>query len=210
MKQMLIEHMTGVRSRLQLTEAISKTTGKSKGLYINGIFAEADILNGNGRIYPRHELKAAVDSFNEMVKSGVTLVGELNHPQSLSINLDKTSHHIVEMKLVDNKVIGRAKILPTPSGNIAKTLILEGIKLGVSTRGRGNLLENVVADFELVTVDIVATPSSPNAFPTAVMENMMYANNNVMMLAEAMTHDENAQKYLARELKKIIVDLFNK
>lgn len=157
----------------------SITEGKNgkKETYIEGIFMQAEGKNRNGRVYTREVLTAAVDRYNnEQVMTG-RAVGELNHPEGPSINLDKVSHRITELKWDGNNVIGKALVLDTPMGQIVKGLVEGGVQLGVSSRGMGSL-ENrngasyVKDDFMLSTVDIVQDPSAPNAFVNGIMEGV--------------------------------------
>ena len=151
----------------------SKEEGK-KDIFIVGPFAEADVLNGNKRVYPLPVLEKAMNKFiEERVKSN-RAVGELGHPNTIEINLDRVSHLIVEIKQEKNIFYGKAKLLDTPMGKIAKELISEGVKIGVSTRGYGTLKEGVVQpDFVLKTIDIVDEPSAPSAFVEGIVESKM-------------------------------------
>jgi len=157
----------------------SITEGKNgkKETYIEGIFMQAEGKNRNGRVYTREVLTTAVDRYNnEQVMTG-RAVGELNHPEGPSINLDKVSHRITELKWDGNNVIGKALILDTPMGQIVKGLVEGGVQLGVSSRGMGSLemkngVNYVKDDFMLSTVDIVQDPSAPNAFVNGIMEGV--------------------------------------
>ena len=155
----------------------------SKNYVIEGIFAQAEQKNRNGRIYPKAILEQAVSKYvNEQVKTQ-RAVGELNHPAGPVINLDKVSHRITELKFEGNNVMGKALILDTPNGQIVKGLLDGGVKLGVSTRGMGSLEQrggvNMVGkDFVLNTVDIVQDPSAPSAFVDGIMEGVEWIWNN--------------------------------
>ena len=155
----------------------------SKNYVIEGIFAQAEQKNRNGRIYPKAILEQAVSKYvNEQVKTQ-RAVGELNHPAGPVINLDKVSHRITELKFEGNNVMGKALILDTPNGQIVKGLLDGGVKLGVSTRGMGTLEQkggvNMVGkDFVLNTVDIVQDPSAPSAFVDGIMEGVEWIWNN--------------------------------
>jgi hypothetical protein len=169
-----------------ITEA-SETGAKS--YTIEGIFAQAESKNRNGRIYPRPIMEKAVDKFiNEQVRTK-RAVGELNHPDGPTVNLDKVSHRITEMKWDGNNVVGKALILNTPMGNIVKGLLEGGCQLGVSTRGMGSL-ENrngvmyVKDDFVLNTVDIVQDPSAPEAFVNGIMEGVEWIWDNGILKAQ--------------------------
>lgn len=157
-----------------LTEASSD--GKKKH-YIEGVFAMAETKNRNGRIYPRSVMESAIESYDtDQVKRG-RAVGELNHPEGPTVNLDKVSHVIESLRWDGNNVIGKAKLLETPMGSIAKSLLEGGVQLGVSTRGMGSLEqrngENYVGkDFRLAAVDIVQDPSAQEAYVNSIYENM--------------------------------------
>lgn len=163
-----------------VTEA--KQNGK-KDVFIEGIFMMADAKNRNGRIYESKVLQPAVEKYvTEQVKSG-RAVGELNHPEGPTINLDKVSHLITHLEWNGTNVIGKAKILDTPMGQIVKGLLEGGVKLGVSSRGMGSLetrdgINYVGSDFQLATVDIVQDPSAPSAFVNGIMEGVEWICEN--------------------------------
>ncbi len=172
---------------------------KGAELYLKGIMMQAELKNGNGRVYPLAEIGRAVEEAQKRIKEGFTIMGELNHPDTLSINLDRVSHIITEVSMDGNNAIGKMKLLNTPCGNIAKALIEGGARIGVSSRGTGNVNESgAVSDFAFTTVDIVSTPSAPNAYPDAVMEAL--GSKKVMSLAEAVVHDKKAQAYFKKEI----------
>ena len=176
---------------------------KGQDLYLKGIMMQADLKNGNGRVYPLAEICKAVEEAQKRIKEGFNIMGELNHPDTLSINLDRVSHIITEVAMDGSNAIGKMKLLNTPTGNIAKALIEGGVRLGVSSRGTGNVNESGgVSDFSFVTVDIVSQPSAPNAYPDAVMESM--GNKKVMSLAEAVVHDKKAQAYFKKEIMGLL------
>jgi hypothetical protein len=160
----------------------SKQNGK-KDFFIEGIFMMADSKNRNGRIYESKVLQPAVEKYSEdQVKTG-RAVGELNHPEGPTINLDKVSHLITKLEWNDSNVIGKAKILDTPMGQIVKGLLEGGVKLGVSSRGMGSLeprdgINYVGSDFQLATVDIVQDPSAPSAFVNGIMEGVEWIWEN--------------------------------
>jgi len=154
---------------------VEETAGK-KHLYIEGVFLQSEVKNRNGRVYPFNILNREVQRYTEQyVKTGRAL-GELGHPDGPSVNLDRVSHRIVELRSQGSDFYGKARILETPMGNIAKSLLEEGVKLGVSSRGMGSLEERngtnyVRDDFMLATAaDIVADPSAPDAFVDGIME----------------------------------------
>ena len=181
-----------------------------KDLYMKGIFIQGDVKNQNQRVYPIQEINKAVMQINERIKKGETVLGELDHPEELSINLDRVSHIIEEMDMNGKDGHGKLKIIPTPTGNIVKTLLQSGAKLGVSSRGSGNVGDNgYVSDFEIVTVDIVAQPSAPEAYPRTIYESLFNMSGGQVMyeLAANATHDRVAQRYLEKDIVKFIKDL---
>lgn len=201
----LVEELLPSECRL-----IQESSQDGKTIWLNGIFMQSGIKNRNGRVYPLEEISAAVESARQRIKEQSGLMGELDHPQSLQINLDRVSHVITELWMDGANAYGKAKLLNTPMGNIAKELVKNGVKLGVSSRGAGNVNESGgVSGFQFVTVDIVAQPSAPNAYPTSVYESLQMAKNghNIINLAEAIREDSAAQKYFKREILKWIDSL---
>ncbi|MNV35823.1 Prohead core protein protease [compost metagenome] len=176
---------------------------------MRGIFVQGGVKNHNQRVYPVNEIRNAVDQLNETLRRGESILGEADHPEELNINLDRVSHMITEMYMDGPNGIGKLKVLPTPMGNIVRTLLESGVKLGVSSRGSGNVTASGdVSDFEIVTVDVVARPSAPAAYPKAVYEAYNMRRGAITQdLAEAMTHDAKAQKYLQDELLNFINSL---
>lgn len=177
--------------------------GKIRDLYMRGIFVQGGVKNHNQRVYPVSEIRRAVDQINECLQRGESVLGEADHPEELNINIDRVSHMITEMYMDGPNGIGKLKILPTPMGNIVRSLLESGVKLGVSSRGSGNVTESGdVSDFEMVTVDIVARPSAPEAYPRAVYEalNMRNRGHVIEDLARAVQHDPKAQEHLAKEV----------
>jgi hypothetical protein len=165
-------------------EFITEKNEKGEKSYaIEGVFAQADQKNRNGRIYPKPIMEKAVDKYvNEQVKTS-RAVGELNHPEGPTVNLDKVSHRITDLHFEGNDVIGKASILDTPNGKIVKGLLDGGVRLGVSTRGMGSLEQRngvmvVKDDYILNTVDIVQDPSAPAAFVNGIMEGVEWIWNN--------------------------------
>lgn len=160
-----------------------------KSVVIEGIFMQAESKNRNGRIYPRDVMEAAVNRYvTEQVAKG-RAVGELNHPDGPSINLDKVSHRITELSWDGNNVMGKALVLDTPMGQIVKGLVEGGVQLGVSSRGMGTLVQrngvNMVGkDFVLATVDIVQDPSAPEAFVNGIMEGVEWVWDNGILKAQ--------------------------
>jgi Prohead core protein serine protease len=195
-----------------LTEQLSPVAAaicemrKGNDLYLNGILMQAAMKNGNGRVYPVDEITAAVTTAAKRITEGHYILGELNHPDVLSINLANVSHAITEIRMDGNNAMGKMKLLNTPSGNIAKGLIEGGVRLGVSSRGTGNVSEaGSVSEFSFVTVDIVYQPSAPDAYPNIVREAM--ETKSIIDLSEAMVNDKKAQAYLKKEIHKFLESL---
>ena len=182
---------------------VEKNEDSSKNHIIEGIFAMAESKNRNGRIYPRPIMEKAVQKYvSEQVSKG-RAVGELNHPDGPTINLDKVSHLITELKCEGNNVMGKARILDTPMGQIVKGLLEGGVQLGVSTRGMGSLEQRggtmyVKDDFMLNTVDIVQDPSAPNAFVNGIMEGVDWIWNNGLIEAREIEKIETEIKRAPR------------
>ena len=190
-------------------EATEGKDGQGKTLYMKGICVQGGVRNLNERVYPVHEIENAVSQVNKILRKGESVLGECDHPEELTINLDRVSHLIESMWMDGNSGLGKLKILPTPTGNIIRTLIEAGVKLGVSSRGSGNVDERgQVSDFEIVTVDIVARPSAPNAYPKPVYEARNSKRGAIVEdLAAAVAHDPKAQKFLHKELMTWIDNL---
>ena len=188
--------------------------GGGKNVYIEGIFAQAEKPNRNNRSYGKGIMEREVQKYQALIGQKRSL-GELGHPENPSINLHQVSHLITSLKMEGNDVIGRAKILDTPMGIIAKNLIENEVQLGVSTRGLGSLKMNsegineVQGDFHLATVDIVADPSAPDAFVQGIMESAEWILENGVWKAIQI---ENAQKQIrktsAKNLEEVKLQIF--
>ena len=166
-----------IREEIEQVEVIVEERNGKKTLHIEGVFLQGDIKNRNGRMYPSTTLAKEVARYNEAFVNKGRALGELGHPDGPTVNLDRVSHKIISLRQEGSNFIGRAKILSTPMGNIAKSLLDEGVKLGVSSRGVGSIQQNnegvnvVGEDFMLATAaDIVADPSAPDAFVDGIME----------------------------------------
>ena len=206
----LKENLTFDRAGIQVLSEDS-ADGKGKDLYMKGIFIEGGVKNANQRVYPVHEIEKAVSSINEQIKGGYSVLGEVDHPDDLKINLDRVSHMITEMWMDGPAGFGKLKVLPTPMGELAKAMITSGVKLGVSSRGSGQVNEGSghVSDFEIITVDIVAQPSAPHAYPKAIYEGLMNmrGGNKVFETAREAAQDQKVQKYLKQGIEALIKDL---
>jgi hypothetical protein len=182
-----------------------------KDLYMKGICIQGGVKNANERVYPVSEIENAVKSLNEQITGGYSVLGEVDHPDDLKINLDRVSHMITEMWMDGPNGYGKLKILPTPMGKLVETMLTSGVKLGVSSRGSGNVSESngQVSDFEIITVDVVSQPSAPNAYPTAIYEGLMNMRHGhkVLDMAKEANGDAKVQRYLKSEVMRLIKDL---
>ena len=210
MTMYLRESLTFDAAKLELLNE-DAPDGKEKTLCMRGIFIEGGIRNENKRIYPIHEIEKAVSQINETLRSGKSVLGEVDHPDDLKINLDRVSHMITEMYMDGHAGVGKLKILPTPMGELVKAMLTSGVKLGVSSRGSGNVNESSgqVSDFEIITVDIVAQPSAPHAYPKAIYEGLlnMRHGHRVLEIAGEAGQDRKVQKYLKEAVVRLINDL---
>lgn len=209
MANKLYEYLSFDRAHVELLEEDNAKGGKD--LCMKGIFIQGDVRNQNQRVYPVREIARAVNSITEKLKTGQSVMGELDHPEELSINLDRVSHVITEMWMDGADGYGKLKIVPTPMGNIVKTLLQSGVRLGVSSRGSGNVGDDgAVSDFEIITVDIVAQPSAPNAYPRTIYEslyNMKGGSSIINGVARQALTEASAQKQLVKDLQRFIQEL---
>ena len=206
MNNLLVEHLSYDQAMMEMSHS-----DEGKNLYLKGICIQGGVKNANQRVYPISEINRAIETLNKQVKTGYSVLGEVDHPTNLRINLDRVSHMITEMWLDGPNGYGKMKILPTPMGNLVRTMLESGVKLGVSSRGSGNVndYDGAVSDFDIVTVDIVAQPSAPNAYPTAVYEGLMNMNGGqrILDMAKDLNQDQRVQKYLQAEVSKFIAEL---
>jgi hypothetical protein len=203
----LTEHLSFDQAKIVLEEG---EDNGNKSMYLNGICIQGDIRNQNQRVYSSTEIDRAVKTLNEQISGGYSVLGEVDHPEDLRINLDRVSHMITKMWMDGPNGYGKLKLLPTPMGQLVETMLKSGVKLGVSSRGSGEVDGNGnVQGFEIITVDVVAQPSAPGAYPTPVYEHLM--NNKggyqAYKLAQEVKGDPQAQQYIAESLKKIISGL---
>ena len=182
-----------------------------KSLYLKGIAIQGGIRNANQRVYPVDEIERAVKTLNDQIQNGYSVLGEVDHPDDLKVNLDRVSHMITQMWMEGPNGYGKMKILPTPMGNLVRTMLESGVKLGVSSRGSGNVNDGNghVSDFEIITVDVVAQPSAPGAYPTPVYEHIMNSRGGMraFKVAQEVKEDPKAQKYIQESLLNIIKGL---
>jgi hypothetical protein len=209
MANKLYEYLSFDKAHCELFEEDNKRTG-TKDLCMKGIFIQGDVRNQNQRVYPVREIAKAVSSITEKITGGQSVMGELDHPEELSINLDRVSHLITEMWMEGDDGYGKLRIVPTPMGNIVRTLLQSGAKLGVSSRGSGNVSDDgAVSEFEIITIDIVAQPSAPNAFPRTIYESLynMKGGARIITTANEALYEAAAQKQLIKDIHKFIQEL---
>lgn len=202
---------TAAQQQVSLEESTDAFGNKAKNLHMNGIFIQGGVRNANNRIYPVHEISRAVQTIKSLIAEDKAPLGEADHPDDLKINLDRVTHTIVAMDMDGPNGIGKLKILPTPMGNIIKAMLESNVKLGVSSRGSGNVNEATghVSDFEIITVDIVAQPSAPGAYPKVIYEsllNMKHGHRLAEMSEEAL-FDKKVQRYVQNEVIRLIKDM---
>ena len=209
--------MLNLRENLTFDQAkmVIESTENEKGgkdLYLKGICIQGGVKNANQRVYPVTEIGRAVNTLNDQITGGYSVLGEVDHPEGLNINLDRVSHMITEMWMDGPNGYGKLKILPTPMGQLVSTMLESGVKLGVSSRGSGNVTEDgtgQVSDYEIITVDVVAQPSAPGAYPTPIYEHLLNTRGGykAMNLARELEGDKKAQSYLKNSLVNIIKGL---
>ena len=195
----LLESLTFDQANIQI---INEGEGDKKNLYMKGVFIQGGVKNQNQRVYPLDEIQKAVNSIDERLKCGLSVLGEADHPEELTVNLDRVSHMIESMWMDGPNGIGKLKIFKDGSD--------KELKLGVSSRGTGNVNESgQVADFEIVTVDIVAQPSAPDAYPKAIYEGLMNmrGGRRIYGLGADSVYDRRAERYLKEEMTKLIKEL---
>ena len=180
--------------------------GGGKNHFIEGIFMQSEAKNRNGRIYPKQIMESAVDKYVTEQVSKNRAVGELNHPEGPTINLDKVSHKITDLRWEGSNVVGKASILKTPMGQIVEGLLDGGVKLGVSSRGMGSLvskkgIQHVGGDFMLSTVDIVQDPSAPEAFVNGIMEGVEWVWDNGILKAQEIEKLETEIRSASRSVR---------
>jgi len=204
----LIERLShkqaGVKSRIQ------EGDNGEKNMFMEGIFVQGNVKNANQRVYPVKEIAKAVETVQEKIDQGFPVLGECDHPPELTVNVDRVSHIIENMWMDGPNGYGKLKIVPTPMGNIIRTLIESGATLGVSSRGSGEVgPDGNVSNFEIVTVDIVAQPSAPEAYPKAIYEGLMNKRGGYQTweLAQNIQNDKVAQRYLSEQIVKFIREL---
>jgi hypothetical protein len=206
MARYLQEHLSFTQARAVLEEAVDGSGQKT--MKLQGICIEGGVRNANERVYPVSEIANAVDTINKQIVEGHSVLGEVDHPDDLKINLDRVSHMIEKMWMDGPAGMGTLKILPTPMGELVKTMLQSGVKLGVSSRGSGNVDDRTghVSDFEIVTVDVVAQPSAPNAYPTAIYEGLLNhkGGQRLLDMFKDPANSSKAQRYVKDEVMNLI------
>jgi len=213
--QTLIESISPSTANVicESSNVVTESNGNNSTMWLNGIFMQADVQNRNERIYPVSEMTSAVTEATKVIKENGGIFGELDHPQTLTINMDRISHAITELYMNGTNVIGKAKLLKTPMGLIAEELARSGVRFGISSRGSGQVNESDkrVSSYTFVTADLVATPSAPAAFPKPVYETLYNSKEGerVAYLAEKVKEDKDAQKYFKKEINNFVKNIFN-
>ena len=203
----LAETLSFDQAKMVVETTENESGGKDQ--YLKGICIQGGVRNANQRVYPVTEISRAVNTLNDQIKGGYSVLGEVDHPEGLNINLDRVSHMITEMWMDGPNGYGKLKVIPTPMGQLISTMINNGVKIGVSSRGSGNVKEDgsgEVSEFEIITVDAVAQPSAPGAYPTPIYEHLLNSRGGyqAMNMARELNGDEKAQKYLKESLVNII------
>ena len=205
-----------ITEQIENVNVITEGKGDSKKLYIEGVFLQSELKNRNGRMYPFSVLEKEVNRYNEEYVKTSRALGELGHPDGPTVNLDRVSHRITSLTAEGNNFIGRAQILDTPMGKIAKSLLDEGVKLGVSSRGMGSIDKRedcnvVMDDFMLATAaDIVADPSAPDAFVNGIMEGKEWAwDNGILKETEVAKYKRYMDSATRRNLEERTLNVFN-
>jgi len=194
-----------ITENIEEVKLLTEEKDGQKHLYIEGVFLQSEVKNRNGRVYPFSVLEKEVGRYNEEYVTKGRALGELGHPDGPTVNLDRVSHRITSLKAEGNNFVGKARILDTPMGNIAKSLLGEGVKLGVSSRGMGSIDKRedanyVMDDFMLATAaDIVADPSAPDAFVNGIMEGKEWVWDNGLLKEKTVS---KYQGYISESSKR--------
>ena len=204
-----------ITEQIEDVKVITEGKGDDKKLYIEGVFLQAELKNRNGRIYPFKVLETEVNRYNEEYVKTKRALGELGHPDGPTVNLDRVSHRITSLTAEGSNFIGKAQILDTPMGKIAKSLLGEGVQLGVSSRGMGSIDKKedanyVMDDFMLATAaDIVADPSAPDAFVNGIMEGREWVwNNGILKETEVAKYQSYVSKSTHKNLEERTLKVF--
>ena len=204
-----------ITEQIEDVQVITEGTGVDKKLYIEGVFLQSELKNRNGRVYPFQVLEREVGRYNEEYVKTKRALGELGHPDGPTVNLDRVSHRITELRAEGNNFMGKAQILDTPMGKIAKSLLGEGVQLGVSSRGMGSIDKRedtsyVMDDFMLATAaDIVADPSAPDAFVNGIMEGKEWVwDNGILKESKVAKYQRYMSESTRQNLEERTLEVF--
>ena len=204
-----------ITEQIEDVQVITEGTGADKKLYIEGVFLQSELKNRNGRVYPFQVLEREVGRYNEEYVKTKRALGELGHPDGPTVNLDRVSHRITELRAEGNNFMGKAQILDTPMGKIAKSLLGEGVQLGVSSRGMGSIDRRedtayVMDDFMLATAaDIVADPSAPDAFVNGIMEGKEWVwDNGILKESKVAKYQRYMSESTRQNLEERTLEVF--
>jgi len=204
-----------ITEQIEDVQVITEGTGADKKLYIEGVFLQSELKNRNGRVYPFQVLEREVNRYNEEYVKTKRALGELGHPDGPTVNLDRVSHRITELRSEGNNFMGKAQILDTPMGKIAKSLLGEGVQLGVSSRGMGSIDRRedtayVMDDFMLATAaDIVADPSAPDAFVNGIMEGKEWVwDNGILKESKVAKYQRYMSESTRQNLEERTLEVF--
>ena len=204
-----------ITETIEDVKVITEGNGDSKKLYIEGVFLQSELKNRNGRMYPFSVLEKEVNRYNEEYVKTKRALGELGHPDGPTVNLDRVSHRITDLRAEGNNFMGKAQILDTPMGKIAKNLLEEGVQLGVSSRGMGSIDKRedcnvVMDDFMLATAaDIVADPSAPDAFVNGIMEGKEWVwDNGILKESKVAKYQRYVSEATRSELEERTLKVF--
>ena len=204
-----------ITEQIENVQVVTEGTGDNKKLYIEGVFLQSELKNRNGRVYPFQVLEREVGRYNEEYVKTKRALGELGHPDGPTVNLDRVSHRITELRAEGNNFMGKAQILDTPMGKIAQSLLGEGVQLGVSSRGMGSIDKRedtayVMDDFMLATAaDIVADPSAPDAFVNGIMEGKEWVwDNGILKESEVAKYHRYMSESTRKNLEERTLKVF--
>ena len=204
-----------ITEQIEDVQVVTEGTGDNKKLYIEGVFLQSELKNRNGRVYPFQVLEREVGRYNEEYVKTKRALGELGHPDGPTVNLDRVSHRITELRAEGNNFMGKAQILDTPMGKIAQSLLGEGVQLGVSSRGMGSIDRRedtayVMDDFMLATAaDIVADPSAPDAFVNGIMEGKEWVwDNGILKESEVAKYHRYMSESTRKNLEERTLKVF--
>lgn len=215
-KQFLNEYINPelTKASVFMEDATDGLGNKQKTLHMKGLFIQGDVRNHNGRVYPAREIENAVKQLKAQIAENSGVCGEADHPEDLNINIDRISHVITDIWYENANGYGKLKVLPTPMGQLVKTLLESGVKLGVSSRGSGDVdHDGIVNDYTIITVDAVVSPSAPSAFPTAIYEGLLNTRKGAHYIdtlrGAPITEYQNpkVQKYIKETMFNLIKDL---